>query len=328
MSNSTQSKFLTSFLTAIIVGVGIAYAGIFAVQVITKPHVQNAVAIDETIPELLKEEGEIDPTFISRFSRGFIYSAEKVIEDAGGVSLTAQVNPKISATSYIVTDIDQDIVIEERDADRLLPIASITKLVTAVVARKVFKEKTRIEITQKILLTEGDSGKFRFAEKFRVDEILFPLLMVSSNDAAEALSQTYDAEHGKGKFIKEMNAWVNSIGAYRTYFRDPSGLSESNVSTAKDISIILKWIKEHEPGILDITLTKTKSIRLHTWTNPTHFLNLSSYEGGKNGFTAEAKLTSASIFSFGKPKKYYSVVLLGSSQRDVDTLSVLNKALK
>ncbi len=344
-------RFFLSILSAVIVGVGIAYGGIFMVratshtashlvsqtdsqtdsQTVSQTNPRSSLKKNtshQSLPQNINEEGDEDPTFISRFSRVFKYSAETGVEDFEETSLSATVNPSISALAYSVTSIDKGNTLVEKDADRLLPIASVTKLVTAVVAKKLLGEGETVEITSRMLSTEGNTGRLRLGEKFKVKEILYPLLMVSSNDAAEALLESYDTLYGRGKFVKEMNNWTSSIGAYRTYFRDSSGLSPDNISTARDISIIAKWIKENDPNIFDITLTKTKNLRAHTWTNPAHFLNLSSYDGGKNGYTAEAGLTNLSLFSFGSPKRYYSVVLLGSKQRDADTLAVLNKALK
>jgi D-alanyl-D-alanine carboxypeptidase len=353
-SEKQRNTFFYSIMTAVVVGVGLAYGGIFGIQFASKhtprliaaavpgPHVESGDATDKTTPKTsqklaneaaqvgnIVDEEDADPTFISKFSRGFTYTAAALeSEDKVEELLLTAVNPKISAIAYSVSSLDKGNTLVAKDDERLLPIASVTKLVTAVVAKKVFDENDTIEITSKELSTEGNSGKLRLGEKYKVKEILYPLLMVSSNDAAEAIAQTYDSLHTKGAFVREMNNWTNSIGAYRTYFKDPSGLSPSNVSTAYDITIIAKWIKENQPDIFDITLTKTKTIRTHTWVNPTHFLNLSSYDGGKNGYTTEANLTSVSLFSFGSPKRYYSVVLLGSKQRDADTLAVLNKALK
>jgi len=330
MREYTGSQFFISIFTAVLVGVGLAYGGIFAVQIVSSARMGSVEEKreDAQTEEVHEEEGVIDPTFISRFSRGFAYIAEASREDFDETTISAVASPSVSALAYTVTSIDKGNTLVEHDAERLLPIASITKLIAAVIAKKVFDENHTIEITGQMLATEGDTGKLRLGEKIKVKDLLYPLLMVSSNDAAEALAQTYDAKHGRGKFVKEMNDWAGSIGAYRTYFRDPSGLSSNNMSTARDISIIAKWIKENEPEIFDITLTKARTMRTRTWINPTHFLNLSSYDGGKNGFTTEAGLTSVSLFSFGIPKRYYSVVLLGSKQRDADTLAVLNMALK
>jgi D-alanyl-D-alanine carboxypeptidase len=315
-------RFFYSILTAVIVGGILALASIFIMKKASEPRVISAMKTKD----IVHNEGEEDPTFISSFSRGFQYSAGTSTQSDESIYATSF--SKITAKAYMVTSIDRHNILLEKDADRLYPIASITKLITAVIAKKVFDEDDLITINFRILSAEGDTGKLRLGEKIKVKEILYPLLMVSSNDAAEGLAQTYDAIHGRGKFVKEMNSWASSVGAYRTYLKDASGLSSANVSTAHDLSIITQWIDKNEPDIFDITLNKNKTIRSHSWISPTHFLNLSSSQGGKNGYTVEANRTNVSLFSVGFPKRLYSVVLLGSEQRDSDTLAVLNEALK
>ncbi len=331
-----MSRFIFSILTAVAVGGGIAFAGIEGMKMIT----QKKIAVAISSEEIFAEE---DPTFISHFSRAFIYSTteEKIsISDLPGDFIEntkenrepgekdrVKDNTKktLTATSYSMTSLETGEAVIEKASDRLLPIASITKLATAAVARRMIDPDDAVEITSAVLHTEGNTGKLRLNEKIKAKELLYPLLMVSSNDAAEALARHYDSIHGRGEFIKEMNNWANSIGAYRTYFRDPSGISPNNLSSASDISVMAKWILENDPDIFDITLTKAKSIRSHTWVNPTHFLNLAEYIGGKNGYTPEADRTNVSLFALGVPKKIYSVVLLGSTQRDADTLMMLNE---
>ncbi|HEY4478281.1 MAG TPA: hypothetical protein VI775_00360 [Candidatus Paceibacterota bacterium] len=317
-----MNKFLISFLTAISIGIILA--------IIINWYEGNLHGLfykelpDEAI-SLIAEEGEIDPTFVSNFSRIFIYSSRKNnIDNNPDNSFIPNFPNPISSDAYIVYDMNDSETIIEKSVDKLLPIASITKLATAVIANRLIDANDRIEITQKVLNTEGDTGNLRLGEKLYKEELLYPLLMVSSNDSAEALAQYYDRD----AFIKKMNDWASSIGAYRTYFYDPSGLSPKNVSSASDIALMAEWIKNNESEIFDITLTKVKNIRTHTWTNPTHFLNLTAYKGGKNGYIPEAGLTSISLFYIGSPKKLYAVVLLGSKDRNEDTLSVLNKAKK
>lgn len=301
-------QFLFSILTAVAVGAVLAFAGIEGMRFVTQKKVDTAI-VAQGVSE------EEDPTFVSHFSRAFIYSShdEKVSISDLPSDIIESSKKNITAVSYIVTDIDRDIVSMKKDPDRLLPIASITKLATAVVARRLIDPDDVIDLK---------------IGSLKAKELLYPMLMISSNEAAVAFAGHYDSIHGRGMFVKEMNNWASSIGAYRTYFRDPSGISPNNLSTANDISLMVKWIRRNDPVILDITLTKVKSIRSHTWVNPTHFLNLSEYVGGKNGYTPEANRTSVSLFSLGEPKRVYSVVLLGSSQRDADTLLILNEVTK
>ena len=322
MSSNNFKQLIFSMLTAIVAGTVIALSSIFIFSYLTNPPV-----VSSQIPHL-KEEDEEDPTFTSRFSRVMIYSNDDnraIIESAKNSLPTAGTKP-VSASGYIVMNMESNTTILEKNAETLMPIASITKLITAVVARKLLDQDAYITISSSVLGIYGNEGRLKQGEKLRIKELLYPLLMVSSNDASEALAQAYPG--GRQKFIREMNSWVNSIGAYRTYFKDASGLSGSNVSTAHDLAVITQWILKNDPEIFDITLTKAKTIRTHTWINPTHFLNLTAYAGGKNGYTPEANRTSVALFKLGKQKRLFGVFLLGSSARDNDTLDLLDEAVR
>ncbi len=334
-------KLYFSIFTACLTGVAFAFFGIFIIKysksIIVKFNenktekniVKNSDYKNEDIPGndiKFLEEMDADPTFISRFSRAVIYSADdgrEIIESAKN-SLPMYANKNVTAKSYVVVDLDRGVTVLEKDSDRLLPIASMTKLITAIVAKKLIKENESITIDSKSLSTYGNEARLREGEKFKLKELLYPLLMVSSNDSAEAIARHY----GRAKFISEMNDFVSSIGAYRTYFKDPSGLSAQNVSTSNDFAIITKYIIKNNPEIFDITLEKSKTIRTHTWTNTTHLLNLDSYAGGKNGYTPEANRTSLSLFKLGKNKRFFAVIFLGSSSRDNDILDLLEDAVR
>jgi D-alanyl-D-alanine carboxypeptidase len=272
----------------------------------------------------LLEPKTIDGTVVSGLSRLIRYTADEEEDDSNVASVISAVKPSvggISASAYIVRDLTRDTTIAERDQDRLVPIASLTKLVTAVVARKLIPEDTRIVIDQDAVDIYGNTAGFHVGEVFSAGDLLYPLLMVSSNDAAEALARHY----GRARFIKAMNDFAQSIGAYKTYIADPSGLSPQNASSADDISMILDWIRLNDPSVLGVTELKAKTVRNHTWVNPAHFLSWSNYIGGKNGFTDEAKNTTASLFMMGPHKDVYSVVVLGSSNRDGDVAELLKK---
>lgn len=330
MSLNDFKLLIYSMMTASAVGIAIALLCIYTFSYFFA-YPSNATSnpvVFENISDIIHEEDKDDPTFISRFSRTVVYSTDdsrEIIEQAQN-SLVSGAKKKVTSSSYVVANLGTNMNILEKEIDTLKPIASVTKLITAVMARKLIDQDEYITITKEMTNTYGNQGKLRVGEKLRASELLYPLLIVSSNDAAEALAMAYAG--GRKEFIEEMNDWVNSIGAYRTYFKDPSGLSSQNVSTAKDLLTITKWILSHDPGIFDLTLIKSKTIRTHTWTNATHFLNLSSYFGGKNGYTPEANLTSVSLFKIGRYDRKYAVVLLDSRSRDNDTLDLLHEVVK
>lgn len=244
---------------------------------------------------------------------------------AGDITAKAFIVKKISASTTLASSGEVSpgpgIVVAEKESETMMPIASITKLVTAIVASEKISPNARITLSREIVNVYGNTAGFRVGETFQAGDLMYPLLMVSSNDAAEA----YARYLGRKNFIQAMNDFAQDIGAYRTYFADPSGLSKYNVSSAKDIAIILEWIAKNRPQLLSITGLKSKTIRDHTWVNPTHFLAWTNYVGGKNGFTTEANRTAASLFTIGKDDELYAVVLLGSKSRDSDEFKLLNK---
>lgn len=279
------------------------------------PTMANAIAVAIRQP--------IEGTAIEGFYRYIRYTAtqeEDLINNAV-INLPDTAGGDISADGYTLRNLLTGEVVAEKNADTLMPVASLTKLVTAVVARKTIDPDERIILNKKIVDTYGNTANLHAGEVFLAKDLLYPLLMVSSNDAAEALAASY----GRKAFIDAMNDFVQSVGAYRTYFRDPSGLSPDNRSTATDFALILDWIRKNDPEIFAITDMKSKTVRSHIWENPSHFLNWSNYFGGKNGYIPESKLTTAAIFTFTEEKVSYAVVLLGSDVRDSDVIKLLSK---
>ena len=292
------------------VGIGITYGGIYIWSSIRSGNLTAMIS------------SSVDGTSVSGFTRQVRYSAsqeENLIDNANWNA--SRNSSTISAKSYIVVNEKDMLVVASRTPDRLLPIASLTKLVTAAVAHKYLADDAIVTISGDIISTYGNTAEFKIGENFFAKDLLYPLLMVSSNDAAEALARTY----GRKKFIEKMNEFAQSIGAYRTHFVDPSGLSPDNVSTARDFAIILTWLNNYDHEIVSITDLKSKTARVHTWTNPAHFLNWSNYIGGKNGYTEEANQTAAALFSMNDNRDIYTVVVLGSSARDNDMIKLLAK---
>lgn len=301
---------------AVILGIAIAFSIRYGVSVATKADSQSKQydqSLNDTRDEVIR--------FGFKKKISYTASVEEGLMRAATLSLPRSSDTDITATSYVIQNLKNGKVWAEHESERLLPIASLTKLVTAVVAKKNMKDTTKIKMTKEMISTYGNAAGLKIGEVLTVGDLYYPLLLVSSNDAAEALARNY----GRKQFIEAMNNFAQSIGAYRTSFYDPSGLSANNRSTANDIITIMTWIEKNNPEIIEITKLKTKTIRAHTWTNPTHFLSWSNYGGGKNGYTEEAKNTGVAIFEMGKNKVKYAVAVLGSRSRDADIVKLLAK---
>lgn len=229
----------------------------------------------------------------------------------------------IGAEAYLVADIDTGEVLVERGVNDVWPIASVTKLMTALVSLETLNQYQTTTVSKRAIDTYGTYGNLRVGEKIVVGDLLFPLLLESSNDASEVL-----AEHGgRQEFIAQMNKKAKAIGMKQTSFADPSGLSENNTSTVSDLLKMMQYIFSYKHYILDISREKFYQLGRHHWNNYNNIANVSSFLGGKNGYTDEAQRTLAAIFSLPLSEfenRHIAVIILKSEDRRADTLKILD----
>jgi D-alanyl-D-alanine carboxypeptidase len=218
--------------------------------------------------------------------------------------------PRVSSLSYLVADLETGKVLLSQNINQQLPIASITKLMTAIVAEEALGLDTQTTITQKAIDTYGTQGGLRIRETYKVSELLYPLLLESSNDAAEALALTKDRD----EFLKNMNDKALSIGLINTEFDDASGLSARNISTVTDLFRLTQYVAKYRNYIFDITTLKTKQFEKKNWINNSRFRNDRDYIGGKNGYIDEARKTQLVIFEeeFDQVKRPIVYIVLRS----------------
>lgn len=207
------------------------------------------------------------------------------------------------------------------------PIASLTKLMTAVVARSVIPTSDKIKISEEIFKIEdiGASGGFSAGEIFAPRDLEKALLIVSSNAAAEAIATHY----GRQKFIDTMNSTAYKLGMFNTYFADPTGLSYKDQSTADDLTKLVTHILTKYPDMLKTTRIKTdriydfKSGKRRTISNINEFAGQPYFIGGKTGTTPEAVGNLISVFSRDNGYSGRIVALLGSEDRYNETKGLL-----
>jgi len=154
--------------------------------------------------------------------------------NAAGVKATT--GPEIRSAAVLVADANNGEVIFERDAGRVAPIASITKLMTALVVLD-----GQQPLDEKVEITNDDRWKGKGAHsrlpvgaKLTRGDLLRLALMASENRAALVLARNYPG--GKAAFVRTMNAKAKALGMTKTRFDDPSGLSSLNVSSARDLA--------------------------------------------------------------------------------------------
>jgi len=215
-------------------------------------------------------------------------------------------------------------------ADKRWPIASITKLMTAAVADKLYlsgevNDYELIKITEEMVSTEGISGGLQVGEIFRADDLIKAMMLVSSNDAAAALAMHY----GEEAFVDEMNKFAIQLGMIDTNLADPTGLSVQNLSTVEDLRRLAKFVFEEQPYIFSISRRQSDSIvdRAHgarkRLDNINALAGTDEFLGGKTGSTPEAEGNLISIFEVSGRTDPIIIIVLGTDDRFGETEIIL-----
>lgn len=205
---------------------------------------------------------------------------------------TAFSNVDVRAASYIIFDTETGEVFGAKAPQVRHEMASITKLITADTALSTSTIDASTTVSWSAVTTDGKAGGLVAGEKLKVRELVFPLLLESSNDAAEAIAE----KNGRTRFIASMNALAKDIGMSSTTIVDPSGLSPKNVSTAHDLSKLLSHLMRDHRHVLDITTLTTYVAADHIWQNSDPLISSNGFIGGKHGYTDTAGRTIAVVF--------------------------------
>ncbi len=232
--------------------------------------------------------------------------------------------PELTTPHYFIADIDNGTILAATDLTEVAPIASLTKLMTAVVAAEELDLDGRVKVVSPTFVTSliprlsGHSSVSMYS-------LLQLLLVESSNEAAETIA----GEMGREKFIEAMNAKARQLGMMDTQFADPSGLSAENKSTLGDLYTLTRYIQEKRSFIFAITAegeipSAYVGGEFDGLINFNEVEDMESFIGGKVGETLAAKQTSISLhkLTFQGEERTLAVILLGSEQRtaDIETL--------
>jgi D-alanyl-D-alanine carboxypeptidase/poly-gamma-glutamate capsule biosynthesis protein CapA/YwtB (metallophosphatase superfamily) len=244
-------------------------------------------------------------------------SAESVYVASDGT-----IKPKVSAEAYIVADIDTGEIILQKNKDEAFAIASTSKLMTAVVSIENQNQFEYATVSKKAVDTYGFSG-YVPGEKIELSNLLNPLLLPSSNDAAEIIAEHY----GRKEFLEKMNEKAKELNMDNTNYEDPSGLSPNNKASADDLFKLAQYITKEKPFIWDITKRKLYSAQGHTAKNISQFLNDKYHVGSKPGFTYEAKQSNVGVWELPLSEisnRKIGIIILRSNDRYRDTQNIIS----
>lgn len=236
--------------------------------------------------------------------------------------------PTMQAKQYLVADLTNNFVFSERGKNEVVPIASVTKLVTALTAAEYINLDKAVTITPEMLATTSIQ-RLVVGKQYTAYELLYPLLQESSNEAAVALARIMRGN----AFVNVMNKKALAIGMTHTHFVDPFGGDAENVSSAEDLFQLSKFLYTNRSFVLKLSAGTLKT----TAYDAPDFENLQNFNifagdpnfiGGKIGKSKASGETMVALFNLTNNGITHPVVViaLGSPDIEKDVRALYNYA--
>ena len=234
-----------------------------------------------------------------------------------------------SAVSVLIDFSSDKKVFYAKNGEKKMPIASLTKLMTAVVVLENFDLEKSVLISRAAEKQDA-RGLLMSGESFIAKDLLYDMLIESNNSAAYAFFESL----GHDKFIKLMNFKANEIGLKNTYFSSATGLGLTNYSTANDLANFTNYLLNSDSLVLRITsipefdLYNSKGIIHHKVSNLNDLLKDPDLTGriiaGKTGQTKDAGECLLLVLKAPGNKGYLINVILNSKDRFSEMKNMIN----
>lgn len=260
-----------------------------------------------------------------KFNEPNIKAESGVVFEGGSFTAFKEENPQIDIYSDIavVYDTNKNKILFQKNAFKQTPIASLTKLMTALVFLEIEPDLAKLF---DILPSENVGGSTLYlkgGEFVSLKDLFYSSIVGSANNATLALTRASGMP--KNKFVEEMNRKAISFNLESTYFKDPTGLDSENVSSAYDIARLAKEAFKNEiirtaASQNEYYLIVRNTGREHTIKNPNKLLDENAGIGAsKTGFLYEAGYC---IVAQSSQKKNIIVVVLGSESKEANFADV------
>ncbi len=204
----------------------------------------------------------------------------------------------ISARSYILIERTTGKVIEGRNIYLTRSVASISKIMTAIIAIEDERLYDTITIGDEIDNVVGSALYIKKGTHLRIIDLVYGLLLRSGNDAAMSIAKCI----GDGNvmtFVEKMNEKAHELNMDRTVFHNPHGLdieSEGNISCSYDMAVLMRYCMNNEIFRTINSAKKYYCKDIGTWSNKHRLIQKYKYAiGGKTGFTSKAKRTLITV---------------------------------
>lgn len=192
-----------------------------------------------------------------------------------------------------VMEVSSGRILFESDADEKLPMASTTKIVTAITVIDNFDVEKEVLVPEQCVGAEGSSIYLKEGEKYKIKDLLYGLMLRSGNDAAETLAVTLCGSIEN--FVKLMNETAIKTGATNSHFTNPHGLPDNeHYTTARDLATISCYAMKNSLFKKIVSAKKHVATELtsgekRVWINKNKMLfNFEGADGVKTGYTVKA----------------------------------------
>ena len=243
-------------------------------------------------------------------------------------SIPLSISPSnISAQSALVFDSKSGSVIFEKNSTERKSVASITKLLSVIVALETFNIEDSIEVSVENIPEDLEwTLQLKQGDRIKIDYLLKAMLLSSYNDAAYVLANAYP-NGGYDSFIKAMNSKAQSLRMKDSMFSNPAGLdNEKNYSTAQDVGKLVSAVLNYKyivdlssKGAVTISWNSGEELKSHVVYTTNQLYGVNSYiRGLKTGITKDAGQCFVGYFIYPSGSQLITVIL-GSTDRFTET---------
>lgn len=264
----------------------------------------------------------------------------------------------LKARAIVISDLNNGHIFYQKNIYKKMPIASLSKLMTALVVLENFDLDKIVKISKEAISVEGDTLDFAENELISIRSLLYAMLISSSNTAATAIAENIPDKFvlkvfgflsnkseirrvQKAKtFVALMNKKAQQLNLNSTYFYDSTGLSFKTYSNLYDLINLSRYILKHYPIIFEITRIPEKEIysidgtKIHRLVNINKLLNEKNINkviiGGKTGYTDEAGECLLILIEkkIAKEKKIFISIILNSPDRFGEMQKIIDWVIK
>lgn len=271
------------------------------------------------------------PTFLTKFFPS-VLGGSAFWEPSNEIITSDEKKPIITATAAISYDLTMDKFLYQKNLRKRLPVASLTKIMTAIAALKNGNVDDELAVGREAASIGENSMGLSEGETYTLEELLYGLILHSGNDAAETIAR--ESKFGRENFIYLMNKEAEDLGLSDTRFTSPSGLEGDGkqYSTVYDLLVMTRYALEN-PIFAKVVSTVEYEIPYSSKHKYVYLFNetnlLTSYpgvKGVKTGYTPEAGLSLVTYLEYNGHR--IIAILLNAENRRQEMKDLLDYSLQ